>query len=48
MEIRTVQPSEPVAQAVRFFCSPMSSCATGAGLLVDGGASLYPMEPEDT
>jgi NAD(P)-dependent dehydrogenase (short-subunit alcohol dehydrogenase family) len=43
-----LQPPESVAAGTVFLCSPMSSYMTGATLLMDGGASLYPMDPEET
>jgi NAD(P)-dependent dehydrogenase (short-subunit alcohol dehydrogenase family) len=39
-----LQPPESVAQAFLFLCSSMASYMTGSVLLVDGGASLYPMD----
>ncbi|MBU3067705.1 SDR family oxidoreductase [Nocardia sp. NEAU-G5] len=39
-----LQTPESVADAVLFLASPMSAYMTGATLLVDGGASLYPMD----
>ncbi|MGH8876804.1 MAG: SDR family NAD(P)-dependent oxidoreductase [Stackebrandtia sp.] len=42
-----LQPPESVAHAVLFACSHMSSYMTGATLLIDGGASLYPMDCDD-
>lgn len=42
-----LQPPESVAHAVLFLCSPMASYMTGATLVVDGGASLYPMDDDD-
>lgn len=42
-----LQPAESVADALVFLCSPMSSYMTGSTLLVDGGASLYPLDPEE-
>lgn len=42
-----LQPPESVADALVFLCSPMASYMTGATLLVDGGASLYPLDPEE-
>jgi NAD(P)-dependent dehydrogenase (short-subunit alcohol dehydrogenase family) len=39
-----MQPPESVANAFLFLCSDASDYMTGATLLVDGGASLYPMD----
>lgn len=39
-----LQPPESVADAFLFLLSPMASYMTGSVLLVDGGASLYPMD----
>ncbi|MFI1092580.1 SDR family NAD(P)-dependent oxidoreductase [Streptomyces sp. NPDC020917] len=39
-----LQTPESVANAVLFLASPLSAYMTGATLLVDGGASLYPMD----
>jgi enoyl-[acyl-carrier-protein] reductase (NADH) len=39
-----MQPAESVAHAFLFLCSAMASYMTGSVLLVDGGASLYPMD----
>jgi NAD(P)-dependent dehydrogenase (short-subunit alcohol dehydrogenase family) len=43
-----LQPPDSVAGGTVFLCSPMASYMTGATLLMDGGASLYPMDPEET
>jgi NAD(P)-dependent dehydrogenase (short-subunit alcohol dehydrogenase family) len=40
-----LQSPESVAQAFVFLCSEASRYMTGATLLVDGGCSLYPMDP---
>jgi NAD(P)-dependent dehydrogenase (short-subunit alcohol dehydrogenase family) len=42
------QSPESVADALVFLCSPMSSYMTGSTLLVDGGASLYPLSPQES
>ena len=42
-----LQSVESVADALVFLCSPLSAYMTGATLLVDGGASLYPLDPEE-
>ena len=39
-----LQTPESVADAFLFMASPLSSYMTGSTLLVDGGASLYPMD----
>lgn len=43
----SLQTPESVADALVFLCSPMSSYMTGSTLLVDGGASLYPLDPDE-
>ncbi|MGA1159225.1 MAG: SDR family NAD(P)-dependent oxidoreductase [Candidatus Nanopelagicaceae bacterium] len=43
---RLQSPSE-VAKGIAFLLSEDSSYMTGATLLMDGGASLYPLDPED-
>jgi NAD(P)-dependent dehydrogenase (short-subunit alcohol dehydrogenase family) len=39
-----LQTPTSVAHAFLFLCSPMASYMTGATLVVDGGASLYPLD----
>lgn len=39
-----MQTPESVAHAFLFLCSPMADYMTGSVLLIDGGASLYPMD----
>jgi NAD(P)-dependent dehydrogenase (short-subunit alcohol dehydrogenase family) len=41
-----LQDPESVAEAIAFLCSSWSSYMTGSVLLVDGGASLYPMDDD--
>ncbi len=43
---RLQQPQE-VAGAITFLLSPAAEYMTGSNLLIDGGASLYPMDPEE-
>ncbi len=43
----SLQTPQSVADALIFLCSPMSAYMTGSTLLIDGGASLYPMDPEE-
>lgn len=43
-----LQPPESVADAAVFLCSSLSRYMTGATLTVDGGASLYPLDPEES
>lgn len=43
----TLQTPESVAQGIAFLLSSWSSYMTGSVLLVDGGASLYPMDEEE-
>jgi NAD(P)-dependent dehydrogenase (short-subunit alcohol dehydrogenase family) len=43
----SLQDPESIANAFLFLLSPMASYMTGATLLVDGGASLYPMDGAD-
>jgi NAD(P)-dependent dehydrogenase (short-subunit alcohol dehydrogenase family) len=42
-----MQSPQSVADAVLFLASDLASYMTGATLLVDGGASLYPMDDAD-
>jgi NAD(P)-dependent dehydrogenase (short-subunit alcohol dehydrogenase family) len=46
--LRRLQPAQSVADAIVFLCSPSSAYMTGSTLLVDGGASLYPLSPEES
>jgi len=41
-----LQPPESVADVFLFLCSDLATYMTGSVLLVDGGASLYPMDEE--
>ena len=42
-----LQDPQSVADALLFLCSPMSAYMTGSTLVVDGGASLYPLDPDE-
>ncbi|MEM7736970.1 MAG: SDR family NAD(P)-dependent oxidoreductase [Deinococcota bacterium] len=42
-----LQPPESVANTFLFLCSDMANYMTGSVLLVDGGASLYPLDEDD-
>lgn len=42
-----LQQPEEVAKGIAFLLSDDASYMTGATLLMDGGASLYPMDPEE-
>lgn len=42
-----LQRPEEVAQGIAFLLSDQSSYMTGSTLLMDGGASLYPLDPEE-
>ena len=43
----SLQSAESVAQAIAFLCSSWSDYMTGSVLLIDGGASLYPMDDSE-
>lgn len=42
--LSAMQTPESVAHAFLFLCSPLAEYMTGSVLLIDGGASLYPMD----
>lgn len=42
-----LQQPEEVAGAISFLLGPAADYMTGSNLLIDGGASLYPMDPEE-
>lgn len=42
-----LQQPEEVAEGIVFLLSPQSRYMTGSNLLIDGGASLYPLDPEE-
>jgi len=42
-----LQSPEEVAQGIAFLLSDNANYMTGSNLLIDGGASLYPMDPEE-
>ena len=42
-----LQKPEEVALGISFLLSDSASYMTGSNLLMDGGASLYPLDPEE-
>jgi NAD(P)-dependent dehydrogenase (short-subunit alcohol dehydrogenase family) len=42
-----LQQPEEVAEGIAFLLSTQSQYMTGSNLLIDGGASLYPLDPEE-
>jgi NAD(P)-dependent dehydrogenase (short-subunit alcohol dehydrogenase family) len=42
-----LQTTESVAQGIAFLLSDNSTYMSGSNLLIDGGASLYPLDPEE-
>lgn len=42
-----LQTAQEVADGISYLLSPKAQYMTGSNLLIDGGASLYPMDPED-
>ncbi len=42
-----LQTAQEVADGISFLLSPKAEYMNGSNLLIDGGASLYPMDPED-
>jgi NAD(P)-dependent dehydrogenase (short-subunit alcohol dehydrogenase family) len=42
-----LQDPDEVAKGIAFLLSDDSSYMTGSTLLMDGGASLYPLDPEE-
>ncbi|MBM3744000.1 MAG: SDR family oxidoreductase [Actinobacteria bacterium] len=42
-----LQQPEEVAEGIAFLLSSQSQYMTGSNLLIDGGASLYPLDPEE-
>ena len=45
--LRRLQEASEVSDGIEFLLSPAAKYMTGATLLLDGGASLYPLDPED-
>ena len=45
--LKRLQEASEVADGIQFLLSPAANYMTGATLLLDGGASLYPLDPED-
>ena len=43
-----LQTPQEVANGIAFLLSKGAEYMTGSNLLIDGGASLYPMDPEET
>lgn len=45
--LRRLQEASEVVDGIEFLLSPASKYMTGSTLLLDGGASLYPLDPEE-
>lgn len=45
--LKRLQEAREVSDGIEFLLSPAAKYMTGATLLIDGGASLYPLDPEE-